>query len=242
MLDEITICVLIGTAVNRIRHNVPYRLRIKGQAGLCPIFLLVQSSGCCIVSPGGKERLKYMLHQSFFFRNRDEIGISILFTAAAMFRPVYRKSCRRNTSHPATIFSKLDQVVGDTLLDDVTFKLCDDAEHLDHHLGVAILGVQIIGTDQQGHIMLVQIVDHSGQIRHLTADTIQLIADNSTDLVLLHIADHSLKIGPIGIETALAFVLVYLKFIISRELQMQPGIFPAVLLLVGNGVAFVGDL
>ena len=50
--------------------------------------------------------------------------------------------------------------------------------------------------------------DQVGQVCHAPADTIQLVAHDGADFLLLHIADHPLKIRPIRIKAAFSFVLV----------------------------------
>lgn len=196
MLQKIVICLFICGAVDGVFQNQTNGRRGKFCSLLGSIFLvdfLARSQNGAIFS----EHTVYLLNKCLFVRNTDQEA-NCAFALTAACRNSFRMKARRcGAAQPAAILRQFHQVILDALRQNIAFKLCDDSKHLNDNLGRAVHCIDIVGTNQQSHIMPLEIFQQPHQIRSLSADTIQLIAGHSLDFSHLNITKHSLKIGTI---------------------------------------------
>ena len=76
------------------------------------------------------------------------------------------------------------------------------------------MGVDVVGTNKEGHIIPLKKFQQFHQIRSLSADSIQLVTSHGSNLSHFYVMQESLKIGTIRVVTTQTLIFILQKIII----------------------------
>lgn len=171
MLQKIVVGIFIRHAVDWIPQNQPDGGCGKLRAMLRFIFLTddicrLQERTCL---PEGAVDFQYNL---FFFLHRNEKTDGTLVFSTSRCHTLGRKAGRCFAAQPAPIFRQLHQVILDTFRENITFKFCDNGQHLDDDFGCADPCIDIVGADQKRHIVTLKIFQQPHEVGRFSADSV----------------------------------------------------------------------
>jgi len=118
---------------------------------------------------------------------------------------------RCQAAHPFTFATCVCHLVTGSLGDDLTFKLGEGQEDVEHQPAHRISRIELLGHAHKSHALAFEYLQHLGKVQQRSTEAIYFVDHDAIDLACLDVCQKSLQGCPIHIATCETTVVVAIR-------------------------------
>jgi len=99
---------------------------------------------------------------------------------------------RCQAAHPFTFATCVCHLVTGSLGDDLTFKLGEGQEHVEHKAAHRISRIELLGQAHKGHVLAFEDFQYLGKVQQRPAEAVDFVNDHTINLTSFDVCQQSL--------------------------------------------------